>query len=296
MNAYIALDIGGTQIKSAIIAEDNRLASSIRIDDAHSKEDAPAIISNFAHIIRIQLSALTKQGLDISGIGIAFPGPFDYANGISYMQGINKYDAIYGLNLKDLLAGACNLPVDLIAFMNDADLFCLGEAVFGKGAAFNRSMMICIGTGLGSGFIANGKLIKQGNTVPENGWIYNLPYKDGIVDQYLSATGLHNMIQASGYFDSALTVKEASELARKGDKNAIRIFQQFGKKLEEVIPPIAARFQAECVIIGGQVAKSYDLFYNDLAMTLEKAGITTCISEDSSASAMRAVPLLFCNT
>jgi len=293
MKTFIALDVGGTQIKSAIISSDHQLLSDVRKDDALSKESAGTIVQNFSSIIRMQLEALAPREDSLSGIGIAFPGPFDYQNGISYIRGINKYDAIYGLNLRQLLAGACGIPEDRFAFINDADLFCLGEAAFGMGAGFRRCMMICIGTGLGSGFTENGRLVKTGELVPENGWIYTLPYKNGIVDGYLSATGLNNMIKDSRCFPDGITVKAVSDLAREGDANAAKIFRAFGEELAEVIPPLAVRFQAECLVIGGQVAKSCDLFYHDLKAALAEHGIETRVSTDSSVSAMRAVPLLF---
>lgn len=293
MNAFIALDVGGTQIKSAIVSSDYRLLSTVRKDDALAKEGSQTIIRNFSDIIRAQAGALTSQGLTMSGIGIAFPGPFDYQKGISLLQGINKYDSIYGLNLRQLLAEECGIPQDCFAFLNDADMFCLGEATFGKGVGFKRSMMVCIGTGVGSGFVENGRLVKEGEHVPENGWIYSLPYKEGILDEYLSATGLSNRIRESGCFPAGITVKAVSDLGRKGDENAVRIFQSFGEALAEVIPPIALRFQAECLVMGGQVAKSSDLFIHNVKAVLAEKGVETRVSADSSVSAMRAVPLLF---
>ncbi len=291
MNAFIALDVGGTQIKSAILAE-GRL-SSISRDAALAREDAETIVGNLAGIIAARQAELTAQGHTLAGVGLAFPGPFDYARGISLLRGIGKYDSIYGLDLRSRLAKICGLAGERFAFQNDADLFCLGEAAFGQGRGFDRSMMICIGTGLGSGFVEKGRLVKSGPRVPENGWVYSLPYQGGTVDQYLSATGLARMLRESGLFHPDITVREAAELARQGDPQARKIFAEFGARLEEVIPPISECFGAECLVIGGQVAKSSALFCEGLERTLKRLGTALRVSADSSASAMRAVPLLF---
>ena len=293
MKAFIALDVGGTQIKSAILTGGG--LSPIHRDAALAQEDAGTILNNLAGIIRARQAELTGQGHSLAGAGLAFPGPFDYQRGICRMRGMGKYDSIYGLDLRAGLSQACGLPGERFAFENDADLFCLGEAAFGHGKGFERSMMICIGTGLGSGFVEQGRLVKSGPRVPENGWIYSLPYRNGIVDQYLSATGLTNMLRESGCFAPDITVKDAAELARQGNAPAKRIFEAFGQRLEEVIPPIARRFGAECLVVGGQAAKSGGLFCGGLEQALGRWGIQLRISPDSSASAMRAVPLLFSN-
>lgn len=291
MNAYIALDVGGTQIKSAVAAGGKLFA--VHRGDAYAQADAETILENLAGIIMAREKELREQGYGLAGVGLAFPGPFDYERGVSRIRGIGKYDAIYGMNLRARLSKACGLPEEQFAFQNDADLFALGEGAFGQAKGFRRSMMICIGTGLGSGFIENGRLVKSGPRVPENGWIYSLPYRDGIVDQYLSATGLGDMLRESGCFPPAVTVKEAAELARQGNGEAQGIFEEFGRRLAEVVPSAAARFGAECLVVGGQVAKSSGLFCHSLEEALRPLGIELRVSEDSSGSAMRAVPLLF---
>lgn len=292
MEGYIALDVGGTQVKSAILAQDGRVLAPIRMDPARANEKAPAILRGLGEIIQGQRGALQAAGRTPAGIGVAFPGPFDYENGVSRIRGIGKYDALYGVDVKGALAEGCGLLKEDFVFINDADLFCLGECAFGKGRGARRAMLVCIGTGLGSGFVRDGKLVKSGGAVPENGWIYAEPYRDGILDGYLSATGLSRLLRGKG-FAPGTTVKDAAALARAGNENASAVFREFGRMLAEALPPIARRFGAECLIIGGQVAKSADLFCGELREALAQAGIDTRVSEDSSLSALRAVPLLF---
>ena len=58
------------------------------------------------------------------GIGIAIPGPFDYTRGIAAIHGVRKFDALFGLDLKEEIKRVCSLPV---VFLNDASAYALGE-------------------------------------------------------------------------------------------------------------------------------------------------------------------------
>ncbi|HRP57404.1 hypothetical protein, partial [Agriterribacter sp.] len=60
-------------------------------------------------------------------MGIAMPGPFDYEKGISYITGLHKYEYLYGLNVKELLAAELNIPLGNIRMMNDAAAYLAGE-------------------------------------------------------------------------------------------------------------------------------------------------------------------------
>lgn len=293
MEAYLALDAGGTVIKSAVLDENGFPLFPIRQYPARSEESASVILSNLSHVAEEGLSRCRQAGFRPAGMGVAFPGPFDYTAGISRIRGIGKYDSIYGLSLKEYLAGLPDLRGLPLFFANDADLFCLGECLTGKGRGYRRVMLACIGTGIGSGFVADGRLIKKGDGVPAEGWIYSIPYKDSILDAWLSASGIRRMIQESGAFPAGVDVKELAAYARGGHAAAQKIFTAFADMLAEALPPFVSAFEAEALILGGQVARSAELFSGPLAQRLAQTGVALHISEDSALSAMRAVPLLF---
>ena len=292
MQAYLTLDVGGTQIKSALLSEDYRLLEPVRRYDAKSDTGKEHILRNLNAIVTEGLGRAKDLGCRAAGVGIAFPGPFDYKRGISLMRGIGKYDALYGVDV-----GACirDLPCMRglpLLFANDADLYCLGECHLGGGRAFERVMLVCIGTGLGSGFVEKGRLDKSSGRVPENGWLFAEPYRDGILDGWLSATGLRRLIREAGVFPAGTDAKELADAARAGQPAALAIWRTFGRMLAEALPPYARKFGADAVFVGGQVAKSGDLFLDGLAGVLRESGIELKRSADSSLSAMQAVPLL----
>lgn len=293
MRGYISLDVGGTEIKSAVVSYDHAFLTKRTVGPSHSKESAEKIIDNLVMIINTEINKAKEACIDIAGIGIAFPGPSDYERGISLMRGIGKYDSIYGLSITKLIQEKLYVNNADIRYGNDAGLFCLGESAFGAGVGYNRCMLVCIGTGLGSGFVENGKLITGSEDLPEHGWLYNEPYRDGIIDSYISATGIRRMIKNTGLLTAGTDVKALSELSRAGNKAAAAIFKEFGHMMTEALVPFAASFNADCLIIGGQVAKSADLFTDEIKAELCNKGIAMRIAEDSAGSAMRAVPLLF---
>src|SRR5690606_3798225 len=99
----------------------------------------------------------------------------------------NKFDALYGVNVKeelmrriatDALLGGMFVPPVRIVFGNDASMFALGEAHFGAARRYRRSVCLTIGTGLGSGFVEEGRLVERRDDVPEDGWLYHLPWKN----------------------------------------------------------------------------------------------------------------------
>ena len=93
---YLLLDVGGTEIKGCVSDASGR-KTRIRKFPAHAQKSAEKILDNLAGICR-KLAGET-DGM-IRGVGMAIPGPFDYEHGISRMQGLNKYDAIYGIPLE----------------------------------------------------------------------------------------------------------------------------------------------------------------------------------------------------
>ena len=148
----IGVDVGGSHVSCAAcnILEKKYLAETFSESDLDNQGEADEIIGIWSATIQ---STIDKVGLEnVSGIGFAMPGPFDYANGIAKFQGNNKkYENIYGLNVPEALRKKMNLPDNFpIRFINDATAFAIGEDWIGKASGSKRSMAITLGTGFGS--------------------------------------------------------------------------------------------------------------------------------------------------
>lgn len=157
---YILLDVGGTEIKGGISDENGNLKGQIRSFHACADQDMQTIFVNFALILRELMDQ--NPGAETAGVGFAFPGPFDYGAGLSLMQGLSKYDSIFGVpiepEIKNILPALADVP---FTFLHDVEAFALGESFYGPARGWGRVLCVCIGTSAGSAFIENGRTVKE---------------------------------------------------------------------------------------------------------------------------------------
>ncbi len=292
LSNYIALDVGGSTIKGALVDKFGKLLCTPLRFPSFSNKTKEDVTGQLTLTINELLKKANKANFSLCGIGIAFPGPFDYEKGISLMKNMGKFDCIYGLSLSDEIKK--EIPSFFpIKYANDADLYALGESNFGEGRQFSRVMCVCIGTGIGSGFCQDGRLVKEGLLVPCNGWIYNSPYKDATADLYASATGIRRMIKSDPDLCDIKDVKELADLANSGDKKALSLFSHFGEILKEILLPHLIKFKADCLVLGGEVARSAKFFTLPLERALAERQIALRVSHEFSSMTLCAVPVLF---
>jgi len=95
----LAADVGGSHITTAVcdISTQQVLESTCSRIEFNSKGAAGDILRAWADSL---LASLKKHKAPVNALGIGMPGPFDYENGISYIKGFDKYEALYGMNIK----------------------------------------------------------------------------------------------------------------------------------------------------------------------------------------------------
>jgi glucokinase len=275
MNKTIAIgtDIGGSHITCAAIdlVSGMILKETLTERPVNNQAQASAIISVWAEALS---SVLEKVSIEkVKGIGFAMPGPFDYVKGICYIKGVAKYENLYGFNITDAISSSLDVPEDfLIRFMNDASSFAVGEAWAGSASGANRSLSITLGTGFGSAFISNRIPIVDGPEVPKMGCIYHLPYKDGIADDYFSTRGLLGRYKKA----TGIELNGVKELAERvsSEKIVSELFIDFGDNAAIFLAPWLKKFNAEILVIGGNISHAYDLFKDVFESRLKKEGYT----------------------
>jgi glucokinase len=273
----IGADIGGSHISCAII--DLNKESIIRESYATNKVDnqAPAddILNNWAIALKKSLSFIDKN--ELAGIGFAMPGPFDYEKGIAmFTESVAKYQNLHGINvalrLKELLGLGEGTDV---RFMNDASAFAIGEAWIGKASKVDRSLSITLGTGFGAAFVDHGVVVVEGDDVPKLGCLWHLPYDGGIADDSFSTRWC-----IKRYFEkSGIQTTGAKDISDRvsGDNNAKEVFIEFGTHLGEFLGPWLNKFQAEALVIGGNITGAYKHFGKYFEEALAKQNIKTTI-------------------
>ncbi|GGB19692.1 ROK family protein [Puia dinghuensis] len=280
----VGVDVGGTHISAALVADDVVLSETYRRAAIDPAADAMTLLAAFAGLMNAVMGAAASP---VEGIGLAMPGPFDYSTGLSLIKGLNKYENFYGLNIKEALRswgkalrrGGEPLP---ICFGNDAACFGLGEARSGQATGHEKIIAITLGTGFGACFVQGKTLVTTGDGVPANGYLYCIPFKDGIAEDYLSTRWL-----LAAY--PAADVKAIAEKALVDkDPAAIAVFSAFGANLGLFLAPWIKAFGADALVIGGSISQSFGLFGEAMkaAFAQHGAGATVIVSQDAEGMAI----------
>lgn len=253
VSMVVTLDVGGTGIKASAFCKGRRLFPP-RNYPSRSTEDAGTVISNLIEILDEAMAY--AEGNRIDGIAMAFPGPFDYDLGIPLMRGLAKYESVYGMRIdREIVARRPDYDVKF-TFINDVAAYGIGAVA--RHGLCGRTAAFTIGTGLGSAFLDGRKVLKGGEGVPENGWVYPIPFRSGTIDDCISARGLLDVARrVAGRAIDGLALDRA---ARNGDEKAAEAMREFGNLLCEALEPVLKSFCPDNVVLGGNISKSLDLF------------------------------------
>lgn len=260
-NIVAGVDIGGTHITVGLVDLDKGevITGSIVRRHIDPSGEAAAIISEWAGAIQTCHRQAEK---DIDRIGIAMPGPFDYENGISLISGLHKYENLYGLNVKELLAVELGILPDKIRMMNDASAFLLGELRCGCGRGYDNVAGITLGTGLGSASFYDNRI--------HDGDLYCFAWQGGTAEDLLcSRWFVREYEKATGK-----KIGGVKEIAAEAvdDTQTKELFDRFGYTLGEVL---AARYTSQspaAILIGGNIAHAWELFMPALQRALADRG------------------------
>lgn len=113
-------------------------------------------------------------------------------------------------------------------------------------------MALTLGTGFGSGFVAAGRLLTDAPEVPVHGWVYHLPFEGGIADDAFSTRWFCRRYRALTGRE-VTGVKEIADRAGT-EKEARRLFDEYGRRLGEFILPVFDRFRGDVLVLGGNIA------------------------------------------
>lgn len=263
----LTADIGGTHITTALCdtRTNSLVTDSITRVDVSSKDTAENI---FAGWIRAFRQSLNSAPNGVIGLGIAMPGPFDYEKGISYITGLDKFETIYGMNIRHVLAAALQIKPETILFRNDAEAAIAGEVWARLGKYYNTVTGITLGTGFGSAHHAHG-VTKDVN------W-GSFAFRDSIADDYFSTRWfLRRYYALTG--ENIRGVKALAELAAADDPVAVQVFNEFSANLTEFLEPQLAPLGPQALVICGNIALASSLFLPDLKNRMENIALELAV-------------------
>ncbi len=278
---YVGIDLGGTFIKGGIVDD---LGNIILQDKTptESEKGATMVATNIANLAK---SLLARTGLnpdDTEGIGMGVPGMIDSKNGV----------VIYSNNLKwkdfaigEEVSSQTGLPVKIA---NDANVAALGEVKFGAAKGMEDAVLLTLGTGVGGGIVAEGKLVEGnksagaelGHAVIVAGGEECTCGRKGCLEAYASATALirdtKRAMQAHkdskmweiGALDN-VTGKTAFDY-QDSDPYAKEVVDRYIEMLAFGITNFANIFRPEAVILGGGVCAQGDSLVKPLQAILDR--------------------------
>jgi len=256
-NCILSIDAGGTFIKAALVCNNGILIKDSFINIPVESDGKPENVkAAFIRVTSLGMEAAGKNNLIMTGIGVCIPGPFDYEKGISLMK--HKYASIYGISMRpwfEEVAG--QVPV---RFIHDSTAFILGATWNSRYVQFKKIAGVIIGTGLGFASMFDSKVYSN----PQGGpgiSIYSRPFRGKTAEEYVSRRALiANYKKLVPETKDEIDVIDIANLARTGQTEAIRVFEEMGVYLSEILHDILNDNMFECLLLGGAISKSADLF------------------------------------
>ena len=298
MRAFaIGVDLGGTNLRIAAVDDQGETLECVDelSEVGHGRED---VVARLTVAVRF-LSRKYSHNHSFMGVGVGLPGIIDLEAGTLHsaanMPGWNGYAA-----RKDL---ETRLGTTVV-LENDANCAALGEKWLGTGRGTDDLCMITLGTGVGGGFVVNGKpwhgvMGMAGElghmTVVSEGTACGCG-NHGCLEQYASATAIHRMATAaadegrSGCLaearttDASLSARSVHACAQTGDAAAIEIFNVAGTALGIALANLINAFNLPMYIIGGGVAKAWDQFSPAMFRELHERSIVFRAGEQEKRS------------
>ncbi|MTA17215.1 MAG: ROK family protein [Actinobacteria bacterium] len=261
---FLGLDLGGTNIKVAVIEKSGDSWKVIKEEDVPTEADkGPAhVVSRLAEIAANK----QKEFSNLSGVGVAVPGLFNADGTIELFP--NLPGAWRGFQALEPIRKATNLPT---AIINDARSFTLGEAIMG--AALGKRTVACfvMGTGVGGGVVIDGK-IHLGASGAAGEIAHQIIKFDGPICG-CGAQGCAEPLTNSAAIAKLAgtkTAEAAYKNAVAGDEKALAAFKEVAYWIAITLTNIMVVLAPDTIVIGGGVAQSGDILLKEIRTAMHE--------------------------
>lgn len=257
-DAYLAIDMGGTFLKSVVADKNGHLFTGSQFKTpSHSGQSKDKIIESIRRCISHSLNFIHAAERDLKKIGVAIPGPFDYKKGVFLME--HKFQEVYGENLKGLIADILTTGTHIpVCCVHDANVVLTGELWKGRARLYKNAAVVTLGTGIGFAHSLN-RVVQCTALGSPSVTIYKEPYKDGILEDYVSQRGILKIYTGQNPHRTPdnFTVLDIAKQADNGYPPAIRTFRMIGEILSASLVRILPEKKTECLLLGGQISHAY---------------------------------------
>ncbi len=297
----VGIDLGGTNIK-AVLTDENFSIIHQKSVPTMAERPAGEIIRDMAQAVLDLIEESNIASNDVKGIGIGCPGIVDAKTGlVVYSNNLNWENVA----LADEMHKYVNLP---IYASNDANCAALGEVKAGAALGKKDAVMITLGTGVGGGFVVEGKIFEGGGpggaeyghtVIVHNGEQCSCGRK-GCFEAYSSATALIRDTKkaAAAHPESKINELVGGDLSKvdgktpfdaadAGDPTAIEVLNQYYEYLGEGLVNAVNTFRPEVILLSGGICKQGKRLTDPL---------NAYVQEHSYAGRRVAIPEVSCAT
>lgn len=300
MGKRIGIDVGGTNVKIALVDKSGKIIYSNSVP-TYAKMGYEYTVNNIKQAIKDLMKETNTTAKDIDGIGFDFPGQVDYKTGVVKLA--PNIPGWVNVPIAQMIEEEFHIPTRID---NDVRCAALGEMKFGAGQGCENFVCITVGTGIGSGLVVNGQLVRgASNAAGEIGHI-KLQMKDGLIcgcgdtgclEAYASGPSIVAMAQdyikggkSTKFREMAaaeggeITPYMVAKAAEAGDPVAKRIFAIVGEYIGIGLTSVINLLNPEKVIIGGGVAEAGNLLLDPIRKTIKERAMVV------AGSAVEIVP------
>lgn len=279
----VGIDIGGTNTVFGIVDREGSILAEDQLTTSHYDEPEVFVAALYEKI----MITTGKAGKDIEILGFGIGAPMGNIN-----KGTIEYPADLPwkgiIPIADIFSRHTSLPVIVT---NDANAAAVGEMIYGGAKGMKNFVVITLGTGLGSGFVVDGKLVYgHDGFAGEIGHTSIRPGQSnrdcgcgrkGCLETYVSATGLKRTvlkIMADRLDDSdlrkfsfeELDSKKIYDAARNGDPIALEAFEHTGAMLGFKLADVVAHTNPEAIFLFGGLALAKELIFEPAKTHMEQ--------------------------
>ena len=279
----IGIDVGGTNVKIALVDNKGKIIYSNSIP-TRAEMGYEYTINNMKEAITELIKETKSDPKNIESIGFGFPGQIDYQKGIVRLA--PNIPGWVNVPIAEIMEKQFGIPTRVD---NDVRCAALGELNYGAGQGCDNLICITVGTGIGSGLVINGKLVRgASNAAGEIGHI-KLDMNGGplcgcgdrgCLEAFASGPSIVALAEeyikggkSTKYRELAnpdITPYIVSEAAKQGDPVAKRIFTIVGEYIGIGLASVVNLLNPEKIIIGGGVAAAGDLLLTPIKESLIK--------------------------
>jgi glucokinase len=287
MKKAIGVDLGGSHVTAAVVSEDGTINSQHELD--LDNLDFKVVIAALTETVGKALA----DAPDAVGIGIGSPGNIDLKTGAVI------YSPNFGWSNQPLGEAVSKQFKQTVYVGNDARCATLGEYTFGAGKKTKNFALLTLGTGIGGGVVADGKLILGNRNGagefghhqirPTDGFVCGCG-KIGCFEAQASGTGLirHAFAIAPSFPRSALLdvtrdklgSKKIRKAAQAGDGHALAAWKNYTNDLSTGIANIIAAVNPEMIALGGGVSTAGDFMLDAVRPRVDE--LTTMVPKGTT--------------